>query len=341
MGLGLSLLVAPFLLGGKAASGERVLNLYIWSGYIAPETIRKFESRMGVRVNLDLYDSNEAMLAKVQAGNAAYDVLCPSNYPIQALLKQNLLRPLDHSALPHLANLDPRFLDQAFDPANRYSVPYFWGTAGIGFNRRRVGDVDSWAVLWDPRYRGRILMLDDARETFGAALKRMGVSLNATDPVLLGRAQELLLRQKPLVRSYNSSNYEDILLSGDVWLAQGWNGQFALAMEQGPDLDYMVPKEGSSLFLDSLVIPALAPHPELAHAFIDFTLEAEIAAEICQTMRYSTPNRAALALLPERLRRNPAIFPPPEVLSRVELIEDIGEATLLYDRLWTEVKTGN
>ena len=123
MGLGLSLLVAPFLLGGKAASGERVLNLYIWSGYISPETIKKFESRHGVRVNLDLYDSNEAMLAKVQAGNAAYDVLCPSNYPIQALLKQNLLRPLDHSALPHLANLDPRFLDQAFDPANRYSVP--------------------------------------------------------------------------------------------------------------------------------------------------------------------------------------------------------------------------
>ena len=141
------------------------------------------------------------------------------------------------------------------------------------------------------------------------------------------------------MRTYNSSNFEDVLLSGDVWLAQGWNGQFARAMEQDPDLAYVIPKEGSSLFLDSLAIPSTAPHPELAHAFLDFVLEAEIAAEICRTMRYSTPNRAAVPLLPDTIRRNPAIFPPADVLARAELIEDIGEATVLYDRLWTEVKT--
>ncbi len=338
--LGLAILAAPFAVAPThAAAGDRVLNVYIWSNYIAPETLAKFEQRHGVRVNLDLYDTNEAMLAKVQSGNVDYDVLCPTSYSIQVLAAQGLLRPLDHTALPHLANVDPAFLDRDYDRGNRYSSPYLWGTAGIAYRRSRVPAVDSWAALWEPRYRGRILMLDDAREGFGAALKRMGSSLNATDPALLARAQEMLFAQKPLVRAYNSSNYEDVLLSGDVWLAQGWNGQFARAIAQDSDIAYVIPREGSSLFIDSLVIPAGAPHPELAHAFIDFTLEADIAAEICATMRYSSPNAAARALLPASLRENSAIFPPPDVLARAELMTDVGDATVLYDRLWTEVKS--
>jgi spermidine/putrescine-binding protein len=279
------------------------------------------------------------MLAKVQSGNVAYDLLCPSNYPIESLRHQNLLRPLDHSALPHLTNVDPRFLDKPYDPGNRYSVPYFWGTCGIAYDRKRVGSVDSWGALWEPRYKGRVLMLDDPRETIGAALKWKGLSVNTTDSAALAEAQRLLLAQKPLVKTYNASNFEDVLLSRDVWLAQGWNGQFAKVMAVDPDLEYVIPKEGASLFVDSLVIPASAPHPALAHAFIDFTLEAEIAAEICRTMRYSTPNRAALPLLPDDIRRNSAIFPPDDVLERLELIQDIGETTVMYDRLWTEVKT--
>ncbi len=338
--VGLLILAAPFALGRPGGGGEgRVLNLYIWSNYIAPETVRKFEERAHCHVNIDLYDTNEALLAKVQTGNVAYDVLCPSYYPIQILLHQNLLRPLDHSALPHLGNIDPLFLDRDYDRCNRYSVPYVWGTCGIGYSRRKAGPIDSWAAMWDPRFKGRVLMVDDARETLGAALKWKGRSLNSTDPELLRAAQRLLIQQKPLVRTYNSSSYEDVLLSGDVWLAQGWNGQFAKAMAQDPDLDYLIPKEGASLFIDSLVIPASAPHPELAHAFIDFTLEPEIAAEICRTMRYSSPNRAAIPLLPPEIRGNAAIFPPQDVLARLELIEDLGEATVLYDRLWTEVKT--
>jgi spermidine/putrescine-binding protein len=182
-------------------------------------------------------------------------------------------------------------------------------------------------------------MLDDARETIGAALKWKGGSYNATSTAQLELAKRLLIEQKPLVRAYDSGNFHDVLLSGDVWLSQGWSGQFAKVMAQDPDLDYVIPKEGASLFIDSLVIPASAPHPELAHAFIDFTLEPEIAAEICRTMYYSTPNRAALPLLPAELRENPAIFPPPDVMARLELIEDLGEATVLWDRIWTEVKT--
>jgi spermidine/putrescine transport system permease protein len=336
---GLLILGAPFLMGKGAGGGEEVLNLYIWSNYIAPETIRKFEERHGVRVNVDLYDTNEALLAKVQTRNVAYDVLCPSNYPIQILLHQNLLRPLDHSALPHLVNVDPRLLNRDYDPGNRYSVPYFWGTCGIGYRKSKAGRVDSWAALWDPRFKGRVLMLDDARETLGAALKWKGHSFNVTDPAILATAKRLLIEQRPLVKVYDSANFHDVLLSGDVWVAQGWNGQFAKVMPNDPDIEYVIPKEGSSLFIDSLVIPASAPHPELAHEFIDFTLEPEIAAEICRSMRYSSPNRAAMPLLPPEIRQNPAIFPPDDVVKRLELIEDIGEATVLYDRLWTEVKT--
>ncbi len=338
-GLGLALLAFPFVAAPRATAGRGELNVYIWSNYIAPETVRRFEQRYDVHVNLDLYDTNEALLAKVQAGNAPYDVLCPSSYIVEILLAQDLLQPLDHSALPHLRNVDARFLDRAYDRGNRYSAPYVWGTCGIGYLKSRAGRVDSWSALWDARFAGRVLMLDDARETLGAALKRLGLSLNERAPAPLRRAQRLLIDQKPLVRTYDSANYHDVLVSGDVWLAQGWNGQFAKAMERHPDLAYVLPKEGASLFIDSLVIPRGAPHRELAHAFIDFTLEAEIAAEICRTMGYSTPNRAAVPLLPESLRRNRAVFPSDEELRRLELMQDLGDATALYDRLWTEVKS--
>jgi spermidine/putrescine transport system permease protein len=339
-GLGLAVLLLPFALVGAPAPAGRTLNLYIWSNYIAPETLTRFEKRLGVRVNVDLYDSNEALLAKLSAGNAGYDVVCPSDYSVQVLLAQGLLRPLDHSALPHFENLDPAFLDRPYDPGNRHSVPYFWGTTGIAYDTRRVtGAIDSWNALWDERYAGRILMLDDAREAIGAALKRRGLSLNSKDPAELERARADLAQQKPLVRAYSSTNFDDVLLSGDVWLAQGWSGQFAKVMSENPAIAYVVPKEGATLFIDNLAIPKDAPSPALAHAFIDFTLEAEIAAEICRTMHYSSPNRAAMALLPPEIRGNPATFPPPDVVERLELIRDMGEATVLYDRLWTEVKT--
>lgn len=339
---GLALLGSPFVLAGPGTAGsQKVLNLYIWSNYIAPETIAKFEARHGVKVQVDLYDSNEALLAKLQAGNAGYDIIVPSDYSVQVLIAQHLLQPLDHSALPNMRNLDPGFLDRSYDHGNRYSVPYFWGTTGIAYDRTKVAaPVDSWSALWDPRYAGRVLMLDDAREAFGAALKLRGRSHNSTDPRLLEAARDDLLRQKALVRAYNSTNFEDVLLSGDVWLAQGWNGQFAKAMDENPNLVYVIPKEGSTLFIDNLAIPSDARNRELAHAFIDFTMEPEIAAEICRTMKYSSPNQAAWPLLPEAVRKHTAVFPPKEVLQRLELLEDLGDTTVLYDRLWTEVKSG-
>jgi spermidine/putrescine transport system permease protein len=337
--LGLAILAAPFVLVGPPAPEDRVLNVFIWSGYLPPETVKEFEARHGVRVNVDLYDSLEALLAKLQAGNTSYDVVCPSNYAVEILLHENLLQPLDRSALPHLSNVDPAWLDREFDPGNRHTVPYFTGTCGIGYRRSKVGEVDSWQALWDPRWKGRILMLDDARETLGAALRLLGRSVNTSDEPTLREATRLLVAQKPLVRAYDSASFRDALLAGDVWLAQGWNGDFARVIALDPDLAYVVPKEGSTTYLDSLAIPAGAPHPKLAHAFLDFAMEAEVAARICLSMRYTTPNRAAMAFLPPAMRDNPTIFPPRDVLARVELLRDIGPATVLYDRLWTEVKT--
>ncbi|HEY7516097.1 MAG TPA: extracellular solute-binding protein, partial [Vicinamibacteria bacterium] len=199
--LGFAILGAPFALAPPAGATGRALNLYIWSEYIGAETIAKFEKRHGVHVNVDLFDSQEALLAKLQSGGTAYDVVCPTNYTVEILRKQGLLRPLDRTALAHFDNLDPRFLNRKDDPGDRYSIPYLWGTCGIGYRRSKVSAVDSWEVLWDPQYSGRILMLDDPRETFGTVLKMMGESVNATDPDLLARAREKLIEQKPLVGS--------------------------------------------------------------------------------------------------------------------------------------------
>ncbi len=256
------------------------------------------------------------------------------------LIRQGLIRRIDHARLPHLVTIASSFLDRPYDPGNAHSTPYFWGTTGIAYDRTRVpAPIDSWSALWDERLRGRILMLDDPREAFMAALKVRGHSLNTTDPRVLQEARDLLIRQRPLVRTYNSTNYEDVLLSRDVWVAQGWSGQFVKAMEQDPDIVYVVPKEGSTLFIDNLAIPVTARHPDLAHAFLDFAMEPEIDAEICRTMRYSTTSREALPLLPLAIRNNPAMFPPPTVFDRLEMIRDLGETTVLYDRLWTEVKS--
>ena len=302
--------------------------------------MENFTARTGIAVNVDLYDSNEALLEKLQSGVADYDLVVPSDYMVRILIAERLIQPLDHARLSHLGNLDPRFLDRKFDPGNRHSLPYVWGTTGIGYDRRALGGpVDSWQALFDPRHRGRILMLDDMRECFAVALKAMGRSLNETDPAVLARAAELLKRQKPLVETYNSGDFADILASGDVDLAHGYNGQLAKVVREQPDrLAYAVPKEGGTLWIDSAAIPAGARHLDAAYAFLDFILEPEVAAAIVNEMSYASPNLPARAFIRPEILHDPAIYPPNEVIARCELIEDVGEATTLYDRYWTEIK---
>jgi spermidine/putrescine-binding protein len=341
----LTLLIGGLLLASCGKDGRdnkdgKELNVYIWTNYLPKGVIDDFQRRTGIAVNVDTYDSNEAVLEKLQSGVADYDVVVPSDYMLKVLIPQGLVRPLDRSRLPHFGNLDPRFLNQKFDPGNGHSVPYLWGTTGIGYDRRKVqGPVDSWAALFDPKHAGRILMLDDPREAFGAALKLMGRSINERDPGVLRQAAERLKEQKRLVRTFNSSDFANLLAAGDVDLAQGWNGEIAEVVSHAPDrLAYVVPKEGGTLWIDNLAIPKGARNLDAAYAFLDYLMEPEVAAKVVDGVHYAGANRAALPLIDAKIRQNPAIYPPQEVLDRCELIEDLGKTTRLIDELWTEVK---
>jgi spermidine/putrescine-binding protein len=339
-------LLAALALAGCGGSGDqqdraaRRLNLYIWTEYLPQSVLDQFTERTGIEVNVDFYDSNEALLEKLQSGVADYDVVVPSDYMIKILAAEGLIQPLDPARLRHVANLDPRLLDQAFDPGNRHCMPYFWGTTGFGYDRVAAGGpVDSWQALLDPAHGGRILMLDDMREAFAVALKVLGHSLNSTDPEVLREAAELLKRQKPLVKTYNSSDFANLLAAGDVDFAHGYNGELAEAVAQEPErLAYVVPKEGATLWMDGLCIPTGARHVEAAHEFLDFVMEPEIAGAIVNGTSYASANLAARAFIEPAILGDPAIYPDDEVLARCELIEDLGETTTLLDRYWTEIK---
>jgi spermidine/putrescine-binding protein len=325
---------------GPSSPSGKVLNLYIWTNYLPKNVLADFERQTGIKVNVDTFDSNEAVLAKLQSGVSGYDVVVPSDYMLKTLIPQGLVRPLDRSRLRHFENLDPRLLNQKFDPGNAHSIPYLWGTTGIGYDKKKVQKtVDSWGVLFDPKYAGRILMLDDPREAFGAALKLMGRSINEKDPAILRKAADMLKAQKALVRTYNSADFANLLAAGDVDLAQGWNGEIAAVISKAPErLAYVVPKEGGTLWIDNLAIPTTAKNLDSAYAFLAYTLKPDVAAAIVNGVHYAGANRAALPLIDAGLRQDPAIYPPKEVLDRCELIEDLGTTTQLIDELWTEVK---
>jgi spermidine/putrescine-binding protein len=323
---------------GPAAKEKRQVNLYIWTNYLPDEVVAGFEKRTGIHVNVDTYASNEALLDKVQSGVADYDVVVPSDYMMKILIPQKLLHPLDHARLPHFQNLDPRFLNQKYDPGNGYSIPYLWGTTGLGF-AKKLGAIDSWQAVFDPKNGGRILMLDDMREVFGAALRLMGRSINERDPEVLKKAADMLKGQKRLVRTYNSADFANLLATGDVDLAQGFNGELAKVVAKEPArLGYVVPKEGGTLWIDNLAVPKSARHVDEAYAFLDYLAEPGVAAAIVNGVHYASANKEALGKIDPKITGDPAIYPPKEILDRCELIEDLGQTTQLLDQLWTEVK---
>ena len=320
--------------------GEKRLNLYIWSEYLPQEVIDEFTRRTGIAVHYDLYDSNESVLEKLQSGVADYDLVVPSDYMVRILAYLKLLRPIDRSRLPAFANLDPRFLDQDFDPGNRYSMPYVWGTTGYGYDRRRArGTPDSWAPLFDPANRGQILMLDDMRECFAVALKHLGHSLNSTDPKVLREAADLLKKQKPLVKTYNSGDYENILAAGDVWFAHGYNGQIAKVAAREPEkLGYVLPREGATIWMDSVCLPHGARNVESIYAFLNYVLDPEVDARIVNGISYASANVPARKFIKPEILNDPAVYPPDSAIEKCEFIKDIGDATELMDEYWTEVK---
>ena len=338
--LGVGVLVM-FALGGqshKARGGE--LNVFIWSNYLPDSVIAEFERRYDAKLNIELYDSNEALLAKLQSGSASYDIIVPSDYMVTVLREQGFLEQLNQDALSNLSNIDPQFANLPYDPSHEYSVPYMWGTTGIAYRKDKITEpITSWESLWDPRYKDRIAMLDDVRETFGATLKLMGKSENSSDTGEIEAAAARLTQQKPLVKAYDSGGFDQMLLSGDVWIAQAYSGQIAKAIIENPSIGYVIPKEGCTIFVDNICIPRNAKNRELAHEFINFVLEARVAADIANGTGYSTVNLAGRPLIRPELLTNEAGYPPRELIDRCEFIREMGPVISVYDRLWTQIKS--
>lgn len=320
-------------------AGQKTLHYFTWSDYVGPELLTEFERRHGVRVVVDTFSSNEELLAKLQGGATGYDVTVPSDFMAAIMIQQGLVAELDPTTLPNAATLEDHLQHLPFDPTHRYAIPYLWGTVGIGYDSAVIPTTpDSWAVLWDPRYTGKISMLNDQREVFGAVLRSMGASMNTKDPGLIEAAKARLLVQKPLVKAYASEHYDQLLASGDVVLAHGWGGPVARAMLDRPSIRYVVPKEGGTLWADCLVVLKSSPRKELATQFINFLLDPHVAARTAERLLFASANKAARPFVPARILDNPAIYPPIDLLSRLEWMTDVGEALRIYDRAWTELK---
>jgi spermidine/putrescine transport system substrate-binding protein len=323
----------------------RELRLFTWPDYMDPSLLDEFRRVYGARVVVDYYDNNEALVAKLQAGGLGqYDVIVASDYAVEALLAGGMLEPLDHALLPNLENLDGRFREMPYDPGNRYSVTYQWGTSGLGIRTDRVpGEpLDSWRLVFDPALQpGPFAMLADPRETIGAALLYLGHSANSTDPAALAAAEQLLLQQRPRVLTYTPfASGRDLLASGDVVVSHNYSGDVLIAQEHAPAVRYVIPREGAILWTDNLAVPARAPAPYTATVFINFLLDAEIGARLSNFTRYASPNTAAWPLIDEALRTDPSVYPAAEVMQRLEVLRDIGEARALYDRIWTRLRAG-
>ncbi|MGE0554180.1 MAG: PotD/PotF family extracellular solute-binding protein [Gemmatimonadales bacterium] len=320
--------------GGELGPIESELNLYLWSDYLADDTIPNFEREFGVRVRLDTYESNEDMLAKLLAGASGYDLVLPSTYVFPVLLGERLITPLVKGHLPNLGHIVPVLRDPRWDPGGAYGVPWQWGVTGIAYRSDLVTKApDSWGVFLGPSHAGKMTMLDDIRDVIGAFLRFRGHSLNSVDPAELEGARADAVAAKANLRAFISATVKPQLIAGDVWIAQLWNGDTMQAKAEEPAIEFVVPKEGSMLFTDSLVVPVSARHPRAAHEFMNYALRPEVAAAIADKTGYGSANAAAVPLTQAKLA-----FPGEEEMARLEFQEDLGRATQLWDRIWTEIK---
>lgn len=347
---GIGAAAAGLTLGGAAGcSGpadrgpngeERRLNLYNWDTYTGKTTLADFKARTGVQVHMSLFATNDELFSKLKAGNPGFDVIVPSNEYVTRMIVADLLMPLELAKIPNRRNLLPEFRNPFFDPGRRYSMPYTWLVLGIGYRRSKVDGVpDSWRWLMESaRYKGRIGLFSEADDLIELAAKYLGHPAHDISPPVLERITRMYIRQKPNVKIFHNDEGQDLLASGEVDLVMEYNGDIAQVMAEDPDLGFVVPREGSIINSDCLCIPAGAPRPDNAHRFINFVLDGEVGAEISQTIRYPTPNAAALALMPADYRDNPAIFPPAGVMDRCEYARFEGlERAQLYDETLTRI----
>jgi spermidine/putrescine transport system substrate-binding protein len=327
--------------GGGGGPEEKALNFYNWSDYVAESTVPDFEEKTGIKVTQDFFSSNEELLAKLQAGGTGYDVIVPSDYMVAIMIKSDVVQKLDMSKIPNSKNVGDQYKGLSYDPNNEYSLPYQWGTTGILYNKKEIGELEeSWDAMWDEEFRGKMSMLNDTRETLGAALYRLGYSVNATDEEQLAEAEAELKKQKSLLRGYfDSTEARPLVQNGSLLLGHVFSGDAFLALSENEDLDYVIPKPAATRWTDNMCIPNGAAHPQNAHKFINHILGAEVGAKLSNYTYYATPNEAALPKIDAALKELPTYSPTPEQFERLEVIEDTGEATREYERIFTEVKS--
>jgi len=318
------------------------LHLYTWSDYLDPELVTAFEQAHNCIVKIDTFDSNETMYAKVQAGSGGYDIIFPSSYQISLMVQNDMLQPLDKSKLPNVAaNFEESYKSVILNPEMTYNVPYAVTFTGLAYRKDKVGSdaIDSWACLDNPTFKGRISLLNDFRETIGAGLKSLGYSLNSTNPDELQKACEVVLRWKKNIAKFDNEQYKTGIASGEFVIGHGYSGDIAQVMLDDPEnVGFAFPKEGFTAACDEMVIPKTAKEVELAHAFINFIYDADNACQNIQYICAPMPNTPAIAKLPEAIRKNPAILPPTEILSKAEVLKDLGEAQALYSKVWDTIK---
>ncbi|MGF1535686.1 MAG: PotD/PotF family extracellular solute-binding protein [Elainellaceae cyanobacterium] len=327
----------------QAAEPSGTLNVYTWADYSDEALIKQFTEETGVEVTVDIYESNEAMLAKLQAGGGdKYSVMYPSDYMVTQMIKLGLLSELDQDRLQGLGTLQPKWEDPGYDSGNAHSVPVSWGTTGLIYNSDVLTDgPEDWDYLWENKSRlsRRMTLLDDMRETLGAMLKSLGHSYNSTDEAKLEEAYKRLAELKPAVSSFKSFGWEDQMFGGDSLLAMVYSVDAIEATLKSDKLTYVIPKSGSSVWTDTMVIPKGAPNADAAYAWINFMLTPEVAAGAVDRLKFATPNQAAFDLLSSELTENENLFPPEKILDNCEGIAPVGDAVELFDRYWTQIKS--
>jgi spermidine/putrescine transport system substrate-binding protein len=339
------LILLSLTLVASGALAANVVNVFNWEDYISEEAIRLFEEEykdLDLKVNYMCFTTNEDMMVQVRNSAGAFDVVVPSEYCVERMIDEGLIQPLDYSKLPNakqytLASL----LDPSYDPNNTYSVPYMWGTVGILYNTEKVdGPIDSWSVLFDEKYKNNVFMLDSIRDSMGIALKYLGYSMNTRNPAEIAAATQLLIKQKKdgIVKAYQVDETKDKMVLGEAALALMWSGDAQYAIDLNDKLAYIVPKEGSNVWVDTFVIPTTAKNVDYAHLFIDFMCRPEIAKLNCEEIRYSSPNTGAIELMGDAYISNTTMNPSEETVASCEYFKDIQDVITTYNTLWSQIK---
>ena len=331
-------IVAMMLLPAGCGGSQQTLNVFNWGDYIDPQVLKDFEKEFKIKVVYEEFDTNEDMYVKIANSSGKYDVAIPSDYMIRRMINEDMLHPINMSKITNYGGIEERHKNMPFDPDNEYSVPFMWGTVGILYNTTMVDEeVDSWDILWNPQYTKQIFMLNSIRDSIGITLKRLGYSLNTKDQMEIMEARDALLEQKPLVLSYVGDEMKDKMVAGEAALTVAWSGDAAACMSENEDLAYVIPVEGSNIWIDSMVIPKTAQNIDGAHSFINFMCRPDVGLMNAEYIEYASPIKAVREQLPEEVTEDVAFYPGVDDLENSEVFEDLSDTLVLYDRVWTEV----